>query len=61
MVGLELVLPLAAALATIPALIAHVKDQRHRCPHCAEPIRAEALVCPHCRRDLATSGLSATA
>jgi hypothetical protein len=87
MVGLELVLILAAAFAMIPALIAHtrghsavlyfffglvfwpaamvvvllVKDQRHRCPHCAEPIRAEALVCPHCRRDLATPGLSATA
>lgn len=25
-----------------------------RCPHCAEPIRAEAVVCPHCRFAVST-------
>jgi S1-C subfamily serine protease len=26
--------------------------EREPCPHCAEPIAAEARVCPHCRRDV---------
>lgn len=29
-----------------------VSDQRHRCPHCMEPIHRQANVCPHCHSDL---------
>lgn len=28
------------------------KDQRRRCPHCAEPVQPAANVCPHCQREL---------
>jgi hypothetical protein len=29
-----------------------VSGERRRCPHCAELIRWEAIVCKHCGRDL---------
>lgn len=32
------------------------KDKRRRCPHCREPIAAEATVCPHCQREVAQPG-----
>jgi hypothetical protein len=73
MVGLELGIVLAAALSTIPALIAQTRG------HSAVlyfffglvfwPIAMAVVLlvkdqrhrCPHCRRDLAAPSLSATA
>jgi hypothetical protein len=26
-------------------------DDRVQCPHCAEAIKVEAIICPHCRSD----------
>lgn len=43
-------------IVAVPAAIWAVKDERRRaCPHCAEPVRVEAVVCPHCKRDLPAS------
>jgi zinc ribbon protein len=29
-----------------------LRDERRKCPYCAEPIKGEAQVCPHCQREL---------
>ncbi len=37
-------------IATPLALM--LKDERRRCPHCAEVVQPAATVCPHCQREL---------
>ena len=39
---------LIALVIAIPAAIWVAKDERRRCPMCAERVRDEAIKCPHC-------------
>lgn len=39
-------------VAAIPAAIWWAKDERRRCPKCAERIRDEATTCPHCHAEI---------
>lgn len=48
---------LVLLVAAIPAAIWVAKDERRRCPMCAEKIRPEALKCPHCHVTIGTAEL----
>ena len=48
--------PAGEALAAEPAwIMPQAKIQTRLCPHCANSIGADALMCPYCRADLADS------
>lgn len=43
----------------IPAAIWAAKDERRRCPACAERVRPEAVKCPHCHVTIGDQSLEA--
>ena len=42
---------LLGPFAVLIFLVSSVTSER-RCPHCAENVRREAIVCKHCHRDI---------
>lgn len=46
-------------IAAVMKPASYFEDTR-TCPHCAEQVKPEALVCKHCGRDLAPAGDATT-